>query len=189
MIIRPYKETDREAVHDACLYCDGPDNYSESTKNFLFATYCDYYIEKEPHNCFVAADENDKAVGYIICAEDYDSFIRIFREEYFVRIPEENTSGRYYASTSTLAQEKYKCDYPAHLHIDILYNYHRMGLGRQLMDTLIDHLKKKGIRGVVLEVNAKNEKGVAFYKKYGFRLIEESPDSMVFGMKLQEEEK
>ncbi len=186
MIIRPYKETDREAVHDACLYCDGPDNYSDSTKNFLFATYCDYYIEKEPFNCFVAADENDKAVGYIICAEDFDKFIKIFREEYFTRIPEEDTSCRYYASMSTVTQEKFKKDYPAHLHIDILHNYHRMGLGGRLMDTLISHLKQKGIRGVVLEVNAKNEKGINFYNKYGFELLAETPDSMTFGMKLQE---
>ena len=94
MTIRPYKETDKEAVHDICLYCDGPENYSEDIKNFLFATYCDYYIEKEPFNCFVAADENDKAVGYIICAEDFDKFIKVFREEYFTRIPEEDTSER-----------------------------------------------------------------------------------------------
>lgn len=188
MTIRPYKETDREAVHDACLYCDGPDNFSESTKNFLFATYCDYYIEREPFNCFVATDENDKAVGYIICAEDFDKFIKIFNEEYFTRIPEEDTSCRFYASTANEVQKKYKDDYPAHLHIDILYTHHRLGLGRRLMDALISHLKEKGVKGVVLSVNAKNEKGVNFYKKYGFDLLEETPDCIAFGIKLQEKD-
>lgn len=189
MIIRPYKETDREAVHNICLYCDGPENYSESTKNFLFSTYCDYYIEKEPFNCFVAADEKDRAVGYIICAENFDKFIKTFKEEYFTRIPEEDTVSRFYASTSTVVQEKFKKDYPAHLHIDILYDYHRMGLGRKLMDALVSHLKEKGIKGIVLGVSAQNEKGINFYKKYGFRLLEETPDSLAFGIKLQETSK
>ncbi len=188
MTIRPYKETDREAMHDICLYCDGPDNYSESTKNFLFATYCDYYIEKEPFNCFVAADENDKAIGYIICAEDYDGFIKIFNEEYFTRIPETDTTNRFYASTSTVVQKKYKDDFPAHLHIDILHGYHRIGLGHKLTDALIAHLKEKGVKGVVLSVNAKNEKGVNFYKKYGFTLLEETPDYIAFGMNLENKE-
>ncbi|MBQ6898548.1 MAG: GNAT family N-acetyltransferase [Clostridia bacterium] len=186
MTIRPYKNTDRDAVHDACLYCDGPENYSEGTKNFLFATYCDYYIEKEPFNCFVAADDNDRAVGYIICAEDFDSFIKTFREEYFTRIPEDDTACRYYAAASTEVPERYKEVYPAHLHIDILHGFHRMGLGKKLMDALISHLKEKGVRGVVLGVNVKNEQGVNFYKKYGFELLGEDPDTLAFGMKLQE---
>lgn len=186
MTIRPYKETDREAVHNICLYCDGPENFSENAKNFLLSTYCDYYIEKEPFNCFVAADENDNAVGYIICTEDFDTFIKIFSEEYFTRIPESDTTNRFYASTSTVVQKKYKEDYPAHLHIDIFTEYQRLGLGHKLTDTLISHLREKGVKGVVLSVSALNEKGIAFYKKYGFTLLEETPDYVAFGIKLQE---
>ncbi len=184
MEIRGYKESDKKAVQDICLYCDGYEEFSENTKIFLLSTYCDYYTEREPENCFVAADDNDNAVGYILSTGNYDSFSYIFRNEYLPRIPEEDKTNRGYAVSSLVLPEKYKTEYPAHLHIDILGEYQRMGLGHRLMDALLEHLKNKGISGVMLSVNPDNAKGMAFYKKYGFEIIEELPDAAVFGMKL-----
>ena len=60
---------------------------------------------------------------------------------------------------------------------------------RSTYDKNKSHLKKKGIKGVVLGVSSQNEKGINFYKKYGFRLLEETPDSLAFGIKLQETSK
>ena len=74
--------------------------------------------------------------------------------------------------------------YPAHLHIDILPEYQRMGLGSQLMDTLTAHLRQKGVCGVMLGVGSKNEKGKSFYKKYGFRQVFRIPFSIVMGLEL-----
>ncbi len=184
MIIRNYRDTDKKAVQNICLYSDGFENFSDSSINFLLSTYCDYYTECEPYNCFVAADDNDIAVGYIICAENYDSFIKKFNEEYFTRIPENDTVHLTYASHSTVLHQKYKDSYPAHLHIDILPEYQRMGLGHKLMDALLSHLREKKIKGIMLTLPPHNEKGMSFYKKYGFELLEILPDDTVFGMKL-----
>lgn len=184
MSIRKYNIKDRQNVQDVCLYCDGYENYRPDTINFLLSTYCDYYIENEPENCFVAVNENDEAVGYIICAEDFNRFFEIFTNKYLSKIPPEDKNNRYYAEMSTVLHEKYKEEYPAHLHIDIMENYQRMGLGHQLMNALISHLKEKNIKGIMLTVSPQNPKGVAFYKKYGFSIIEEVPDNIVFGMKL-----
>ncbi len=185
MTIRPYDNKDKDAVHNICLYCDGPEDFSEEAINFLLSTYCDYYIEMEPHNCFVAVDENDTAVGYIICTEDFDKYISQFKEQYITRIPEEETKYRIFSNNANRLHEKYKDIYPAHLHIDILPEYQRMGIGHLLMDKLLSHLNEKRIRGVMLDVASFNEKGIAFYKKYGFNVIEESPDGIAFGKKLQ----
>lgn len=182
MTIRPYESKDKENVRNVCLYCDGYEEFHEDTKLFLLSTYCDYYTEKEPHNCFVAANENDEAVGYILCAEDFDSFFKCFNEEYFSKIDEENKQHRYYASTAYVHHERYKELYPAHLHIDILEEYQRMGLGHQLMNTLLSHLAGKGIKGLMLTVATYNPKGMAFYKKYGFTLLEERPDCLIYGI-------
>lgn len=186
MTIRPFEKRDTENVRYICLNCDGPSDMSPETEHFILVTYCDYFIEKEPYNCFVAADENDNAVGYILCTENYDSFIECFRSEYIPRIPEEHTKYRMYASLSAVLQGKYKSEYPAHLHIDILPEYQRKGIGHRLTDQLCTHLKSKGIKGVMLTVSANNLSGVAFYEKYGFSLIENNPDGIAYGIRFKD---
>ncbi len=185
MNIRSYKNTDREDVRYVCINCDGPSDMSESAEHFILSTYCDYYIEAEPENCFVAADSSDKAVGYIICSDNFDRFYDTLKKEYIPRIPEEETQLRFYATTSAVFQEKYKNDYPAHFHIDILPEYQRMGIGHKLVDILCEHLKNKNIPGVMLSVSADNLKGDTFYKKYGFTLIESTPAANVYGIRLK----
>ncbi len=185
MQIRKYAPKDRDNVRYVCLYSDGFEEMAEDTKNFILSTYCDYYIEKEPENCFVAADENDRAVGYVICCESFDTFIDVFNEEYLKRIPEADTSFRYYARESTVPSEKFKEEYPAHLHIDILPEYQRMGIGHRLLDALFEHLKARGVSGIMLSMSALNEKGAAFYKKYGFDFLEESNGTFVYGKKIK----
>lgn len=184
MIIRPYEKKDRDNVRFVCLNSEGPCDMNESSQHFILTTYCDYFIEKEPQNCFVAANDNDEAVGYIICAENYDAYKRIFDDEYVDRIPLTDTCHREGAKNSTLLQKKYKNEYPAHLHIDLLPEYQRKGLGSKLVNTLCCHLKNKGIAGVMLTCGSQNTVGRSFYKKYGFTLIEELPGDVAFGIKL-----
>ena len=47
----------------------------------------------------------------------------------------------------------------------------RGGLGKRLMDTIIDHAKSCGARMAVLETQTCNEKAICFYKKMGFQII------------------
>jgi ribosomal protein S18 acetylase RimI-like enzyme len=46
--------------------------------------------------------------------------------------------------------------------------HQRNGIGRALMDGAIKHFSSDAVRKVVLEVEKANQKGVSFYKKYGF---------------------
>ncbi len=184
MKIRPYEEKDNESVRFVCLNSEGPSKSSKSTQHFVLTTYCDYYLEKEPHNCFVAEDECGNIAGYIICSENYDRFREIFLREYLPRIPKYNLFRRISATLSTELHAVYKNEYPAHLHIDVLPEYQRMGIGHKLTDALSAHLKQKNIKGVMLTVNASNKKGVGFYKKYGFTFLEERKGSAAYGLKL-----
>ena len=188
MKIRPYRESDRENVRFVCLNSDGPCRAGKRRQNFLLTTYCDYFIEKEGRNVFVATDENDKAIGYILCAENYDNFKEIFYNEYIERLGKWEFKFRKSAMRSTLIQEEYKKEYPAHLHIDILPDFQRMGLGHKLMDALCENLKSKNIKGVCLTVWAGNKKGRRFYEKYGFTLLETRKTTAVYGLKLSEKE-
>lgn len=184
MTVRAYENKDKENVRFVCLNSEGPCKSTKRGINFALAVYCDYYIENEPENCFVAVDENDRAIGYIICAEDFDAFKERFFCRYYLKIKKWEYRRRKSALRSIIPHEKYKDEYPAHLHIDILPEYQRMGLGHKLTDVLTAHLKKNGVKGIMLTTWIKNEKAKGFYKKYGFTLLEEMKNCAVYGMKL-----
>ncbi len=184
MTIRPYEQKDKKDVEFVCLNSEGPCKSSARGINFGLAVYCDYYLEQEPENCFVAADENDRAIGYVISAEDFDSFKKIFVEKYYTRIAKWEFRRRRSALRSIIPHEKYKEEYPAHLHIDVLPEYQRGGLGHKMTDALLDHLRQKGVKGIMLTTWIKNEKGRGFYDKYGFTLLEETKNCAVYGLKL-----
>ena len=180
--IRKYEEKDFDGVRFACLNSEG-EAITGNLGEFILHTFCDYYIEKEPENCFVL-DDDGKAVGYIICTENYDRYKEIFDREYLPLnkpLGEENYK---WACESTILQNKYKEEYPAHLHIDILPEYHRQGWGGKLLTTLFDHLRSKGIKGVMLTAGTGNVNAGKFYAKYGFEQLEILGTDVAFGMKL-----
>lgn len=187
MIIRPFEEKDKENVRFVCLNSEGPCKMTPDEKHYILTTYCNYYIEQEGRNCFVAVDDDDNAIAYIICTENYDAYRKIFLEEYVPRLDEElvvwNFNAKQGAIGSTVLQEKYKEEYPAHLHIDVLPEYHRKGIGHMLVNTLKEHLHNKGICGVMLTVGSKNMVGRGFYDKYGFDFLEQVGDDVAYGLK------
>lgn len=180
--IRKYEQKDFDDVRFTCLNSTG-EAFDTVVSEFILHTYCDYYIEYEPENCFVI-DDDGKAVGYIICTEDYDSFKEVFDREYLPLIKLLGEERCNWALDSTILQNKYKKDYPAHMHIDILPQYHRQGWGGKLLDTLFEHLRSKGIKGVMLTAGTGNVNACSFYKKYGFELLEIYDTDVAFGMKL-----
>lgn len=181
--VRKFEEKDFKGVQFACLNSEGG-GMSADMEEFVLHTYCDYYIEKESENCFVLDDDNGNAVGYVICAENYDRYKKVFDEEYLPLNKHLGERKYNWAKNSTVLQDKYKAEYPAHLHIDLLPEYQRKGFGGKLINALFEHLKSKGICGVMLTVGRANETGKSFYKKYGFTLLEECGDDVAFGMKL-----
>ena len=185
--IRKYEEKDRENLLKICIETSSLPTEDKKDLDFLNLMYNDYYAVVEGHNCFVAADDDDNAIAYIICTENYDAYRKIFLEEYVPRLDENmvvwNFNAKQGAIGSTVLQEKYKEEYPAHLHIDVLPEYHRKGIGHMLVNTLKEHLHNKGICGVMLTVGSKNMVGRGFYDKYGFDFLEQVGDDVAYGLK------
>jgi len=73
-------------------------------------------------------------------------------------------------------------EYPAHLHINIMPDFQRMGLGGELIDELLCHLNGKGVPRLHLGTNDANKKACNFYKKFGFHIIKEVAGSVIFGI-------
>jgi ribosomal protein S18 acetylase RimI-like enzyme len=180
--IRKYQESDRAQVQTICL-ATGSDQATQNKafQDMLLTAFCNYYIEQEPDNCFVATD-GQKAIGYILCAENADVWAKNFQELYVDRMDNEAMKPFYSGIMNSPLQ--FASEYPAHLHIDILPEYQRMGIGSKLMNALVQHLKDKGIRGLMLSVACDNVKGRQFYKKYGFQVLAETPHEIVMGIQL-----
>lgn len=181
--VRPYRREDHDQVQRICAdLAEDPMFQSEQMKQLLLTAFCNYYIEQEPQNCFVGAD-GDTVAGYILCTENSRAWAEKFPKRY---VPDWDSSPvRVFYEGIMASPLKYADRYPAHLHIDLLPEYQRQGLGTRLMDALIAHLKEKGIGGVMLGVAKDNEKGQNFYRKYGFEVIEEAEAETVMGMTWQ----
>ncbi len=180
MNIRKFQNKDFKQVQFICLNSEGPCDHSEDFQEFLLATYCNYYITNEPEHCFVATDENDKAIGYIISAFDFDRFHKKFIDSF----PLKREDFVFSAKESVVSHNKFKVGYPAHFHIDILPEYQRMGIGHRLVDALINELRINGVKGVMLTVWNDNPTGINFYKKYGFTHLDTTKSNHVFGLSL-----
>jgi len=184
--IRKYQEKDREDVRYVLVQTGSPKAREKDgpARAMQQATYCDYYLDYEPHNCFVIANDEDRAVGFILCTEDYRVYIKRFMRDYAPRTKGMPLPLRVECIGAARMPRLFVKKYPAHLHIDILQDYQRMGLGHKLMDALIAHLREKGVPGLMLGVGAGNVKGRNFYHKYGYKKLLRIPSSVVMGIEL-----
>lgn len=168
MHIRSYEEKDKANFRNICIVTAGCTDKTEKEKQFILRLYCDYYIEKEPENCFALADENDEAVGYILCSENFKAYRKNFVP--YLNDLKELSFGKYlYAYGEILAHLPASKKYNAHMHIDLLPDYQHQGYGSQMITALKNHLSEKGVNGLMLVVGSKNTNAVNFYKKNGFR--------------------
>lgn len=186
--IRAYKETDKRKVQEICLRTAN-DDYPFTTieerpgADYLLSTYCDYYIDCEPESCFVLTDENDSAVGYIMCAKEQKAYRRRFLKEYCPRVHWDRKA-KVLSYSEAWLHGAFAAKYPAHLHIDILKDYRGGGNGTRMITVLLEHLKKKGIKGVHLIVSEDNPKAIRFYERCGFKTLLKFGEGRAMGCKI-----
>lgn len=167
MIIRKYQEKDKENLRHICI-ATAKNVRNDNDRKMLTLLYNDYFTENESENIFVAATDEDEAIGYILCSTDFKKFKKTMKSHYLKEVWKVHKKKCILVHLELIAETVFSKKYPAFLHIDILDGYQRMGLGTKLMDALMGLLKGKGIPAVMLGVGADNEKGISFYKKYGF---------------------
>lgn len=181
--IRPMLSSDRAAVENICIETAPPFLCSNhKRREYTLLMYNRYYTRVLQHS-FVAVDEKDKPVGYILCAPDYGFYKQdFFRNE----LTDIRRLGIFYfisARSEVGSFSKYAKEYPAHLHIDILPQYQGKHIGKELMNTLFHHLKEQKVSGLMLSVSRENKGAIAFYEKCGFRVLSKGA-GIVYGIKL-----
>ena len=179
--IRLYQPDDRDRVRHICVETGSPKAKTvERVRNFILTAFCEYYTDYEMENCFVLVDETGLVQGYILCAENAKVWAKRFDAEIISRQKRMLTRilCRYTCQTAL----KYGKDYPAHLHIDILPEYQNMGYGNDLIDTLISHLRAKGVSGLMLGMSPKNTGARRFYERCGFKVLALKKQETVMGI-------
>tara|TARA_B110000261_G_C12939178_1_gene299704 strand:+ start:459 stop:767 length:309 start_codon:yes stop_codon:yes gene_type:complete len=56
--------------------------------------------------------------------------------------------------------------------IAITPQFQQQGLGKELLDDLLQHLDQDKVRSIILEARVSNVSAIHFYQKYGFELID-----------------
>lgn len=146
--------------------------------------------------------EDGRLVGYVIGVADTAAFVdwwkRVWGPDFAARHPEPGApqmpgaqpsfpeAGLLAAGTDPtrmLIPADELAAYPAHLHIDLLPEAQRQGLGRQLIDTLRAALAERGVPGVHLGYDKNNVAARAFYDRLGFTELPSSrPDAPLLGI-------
>lgn len=182
--IREYQLKDYEDLREIC-FRTATGHYRDN-KELVAALYCEHYLEYEGEHCFVVADHNDRAVGYVICAPNYKKFAREFKANKFAKVRAISRKEIFLKRLEFFAMKTFLGNYPAHLHINILDGYQRLGLGHKLINRLLLHLDTMGVSKLHLGCSASNDKGVGFYKKFGFHIINKISGTILFGIDIRE---
>jgi ribosomal protein S18 acetylase RimI-like enzyme len=154
--------------------------------------YVGPYIVRGDGTQLVAVDEQGVA-GYLLSADDTRSFEAWAQTEWWPalrgRYPPRD-DGSLDAELIGLIHEPERtpddlvAEYPAHLHIDLLERTRGRGLGRLLIERLLDELRDRGVPGVHLGVDVENTNGIGFYQHLGFREVAREPGGLLMAMRL-----
>lgn len=170
--VRPARKSDLQNVEYVCRMTAGDlAKANEAFGEAIAKTYSSYYIRECPDTCFVLADDEDKAVGYILCETDFRRFRKVFRKvdvPIITRIYKKEGKKAWFLP---FAYTLWGWKYPAHLHIDILDEYQNKGYGSLLMNALLNELSSRKIKGIMLTANSDNYGAIRFYKRFGFHTV------------------
>jgi len=189
---RPYRKNDRRAVRNILYRTGFQGEDLAGTGRFndrrLFSlVHAECYLRYHASDSFVAFDTADgRVVGYLLGAPDSAAHDLLFRRRMAWRIivrsllvswwkyPESFRQVRMWAKLPADEASPFYAGYPAHLHIDILPEYQRMGIGGSLMHLFEERMASQGVPGIHLITSNRNRRALPFYGKAGYSMLEQS---------------
>jgi len=198
--IRDYRPGDEQAANYVCLRCgdrgkDGAPFYEEDP-DALGRIYVAPYLKFSSELALILEDE-EGVCGYALATLDSHTFYDRYEKEWRPALCEQfpdpmgDPSGwnrmqqvhHSYHAPVYFCPEPYD-EYPSHLHIDFLERVRGQGLGRRMIDTIIERLRSMGSPGVHLGLSNVNEAAYGFYLALGFKELTRHNNTIFMGMKL-----
>lgn len=164
----PYEERYREKVRLLCLENAGCTDADETARAICLMINCDCYLDETPEACFVAVEDDDSLIGYILCCPDYDRYEDAFTQTYLPKAAA--VSARCYVDTRflTFRFRMFRDICRAHFFIFVRKDSRGIGAGELLLKTLLNYLKYQRVPGIMLVCDPENERALAFFEKHGF---------------------
>ncbi len=188
--VRPYQKKDFRYVQDVCLATSwlGDDPTAEN-RAIVCSMYCDYYLDNEPEFCFVAVDENDIPVGYILCALNLDDYHEQMANNFLPLVRKLSGTDYYRFSAEVKMEQRYtKEGFTAHLHMDILPDFKGQGVDSQLLNAMMTKLKDDYVEGAFAVCGLKDNELKDFYAENGFEDYDYLTGCVVYTKKLYDED-
>jgi ribosomal protein S18 acetylase RimI-like enzyme len=182
--IRLAEPLDQAAAYYVCLKtgnhgADGEPFYQDDP-DALGRIFVGPYLSYEPELSLVLEDDQGIS-GYALAALDSRTFYARYDQHWRPGLCDEfpRPSGDPAAWTraaivhSWYHQPDYFCPepyeaYPSHMHIDLLQRARGQGVGRRMMEQMMDRLRQRGSPGAHLCVDALNTPALGFYRRLGF---------------------
>jgi ribosomal protein S18 acetylase RimI-like enzyme len=188
MDVRPYQTGDDDALYEICLKTGPGGEDAFTDRRILGEIYVGPYIEFEPELAFVV-EGSDGVSGYILGARDTRRFEKMCESTWWPALrrryplnsfPDDATDARFVQLIHHphAAPDDVVAEYPSHLHVDLLPRTQGRGIGRILMQRLLDALRDAGSPGVHLGVGSGNTNAIGFYRHLGFTVLHESPTGL-----------
>lgn len=184
--VRPYDASDRDRVRELCLENTGTLVGAEDTKAYTLLTKCDYYLENEPDNCFVAVDETDGVIGCILCAENTDRFEKTFQEVYVPKAAAISARRYVDAKLSLLPVTMYRQFYQAHFVMFVNSSWYGLDVGSDLIAALRKSLKSKRITHVMTICDPTNEDDSKLLENCGFKVLLCTRFGTTYGLEIKD---
>jgi ribosomal protein S18 acetylase RimI-like enzyme len=200
--VRPYRPEDRDAVRRICFetgFMGEPcDWYWRDFESFA-DMWTAYYTDQEPQSAFVAVDDTERVVGYVVgCVDSTKAPTarealgrHLFRRMLLYR---PGTARFLWRGLVDSLRDRNGNDgelhdprWPSHLHINLLPEGRGQGAGATLMDTALEHLRAEGSPGCHLGTLGENAAAIAFFESLGFS--RHGPPTPVAGMRTRDGER
>ena len=192
--IRAATSADLDVLYDICLRTgdaghDASGRYRDAT--LLGSIYVGPYVVLADGFGFVAVDDHG-VCGYVLGTLDTRMFEAACEERWWPALrarqadpgPSPSTPDdelRAFLHRPATAPDDVVADYPAHLHIDLYPRIQGIGVGRRLIERMLDRLADGGATGVHLGVGLSNVRAIGFYERLGFVPLIDVGDARFLG--------
>lgn len=196
LTIRKANQIDLPYLYEICVKtgANGEDATDLLADKWMIGHYfAAPYLFFEPELCFIA-EHQGIPLGYILGTSHSENFNLWLKKEWLPQL--RVTYPKSLIAKSDLEQfilnqihsepsfDRNLSAYPSHLHIDLLPELQGTGMGRKLLTTFIEKLKKDGSTGVHLGVSSGNTNAIGFYRHMGLSEIKSMEGALLMGLRL-----